>query len=250
MFIEDLRPFFNVDEFASRATLDGQEIVGILDETYDEAQLGGMAGIAGSSPRFTTPTQDLPENVEGRVLEINRTGAGSSTFWRVTAHEPDGLGVSVLRLEVFMTEQLAIQRRLLEALLAPPELASGRVYANRVDPLTVGEQDRIVINLDMSRSTPFQTLGAPIVWTTVYVVVCESRVSTGADPIAAVDALLNSAYTRIRTLPINAVGNTVEQVTVESQIKWEVERLDTLVSSATFSVVVQHRTSSNSLEVA
>lgn len=87
-FAEDLSVFFDTDEFADAATYNGATINGIFDNAYFEGQ-----GIQSSQPVFTCPTASVPNALHGD--ELVRAGV---TF-RVVGVEPDGTGVTLLRLE-------------------------------------------------------------------------------------------------------------------------------------------------------
>lgn len=91
-FVEDLAPFFDTDEFASDATLNGVAVRGIFDNAY---QLGdvGASGMASTAPVLTLATTDVPTDPVGKSVVVN------SLSFVVVAHEPDGTGVSLLLLE-------------------------------------------------------------------------------------------------------------------------------------------------------
>lgn len=92
MFEEDLDVFFNKDEFAVQAILnDSIQITGILDDNFEEA-----LGMAASGPRFTCPSEAIDgARTNDRLTVRTRVGA---TDYRVVGIEPDGKGVSVVRL--------------------------------------------------------------------------------------------------------------------------------------------------------
>lgn len=90
MFTEDFAPFMSVSEFASNATLAGQTVQGLFDNLYNGFDMGGP--VAGSSPTFTLPTASVPAVVVGVALVVN------GTTYQVVDHQPDGTGLSVLRL--------------------------------------------------------------------------------------------------------------------------------------------------------
>lgn len=90
MFVEDFSPFMSIYEFASNATLGGVPVQGLFDNQYNAFDMGG--DVAGSSPVFTLPTASVPGVVVGLALVVN------STTYQVVNHEPDGTGLSVLRL--------------------------------------------------------------------------------------------------------------------------------------------------------
>jgi hypothetical protein len=78
--------FFN--EFAVEVTLAGQPVRGIFDDAYGES-FGGM--IAGSGPMFRLPSSVAVTSGASMVH-------GSATY-TVVGIEPDGTGISLLRLE-------------------------------------------------------------------------------------------------------------------------------------------------------
>ena len=89
MFAEDLAPFFT--DFADTATLDGSSVLGIFDGDYVD-----VLTAEGSGPAFTLPTDDAVAS-HGSTLVIS-TGRGIGTY-KVRNIQPDGTGVTVLRLE-------------------------------------------------------------------------------------------------------------------------------------------------------
>lgn len=89
---EDLSAFFNTDEFAIAATLNGVAVRGIFDSAFDLASVG-VYGMAGSAPVFTLASSDVPANPVGLSL------LASAITYTVAAHEPDGTGISRLILE-------------------------------------------------------------------------------------------------------------------------------------------------------
>ena len=91
-FTEDLAPFFDTDEFAVDATLNGVAVRGIFDNSYQLGDVGGQ-GMASTAPVLTLATTDVPASPVGKSVVIN------SVSFVVAAHEPDGTGVSLLLLE-------------------------------------------------------------------------------------------------------------------------------------------------------
>lgn len=90
-FTEDLSAFFNADEHAGTAQLNGIDVIGIFENAY-VASNGGV-GMAGSEPIFTLPTVSVPAGPVG--LSFVHDGV----TYRVAEHQPDGTGVSTLYLE-------------------------------------------------------------------------------------------------------------------------------------------------------
>jgi hypothetical protein len=72
------------------AILNGSPVAGIFDNTYNAFDMGGS--LAGASPLFTLPTASVPGVVVGLALVVN------GTTYQVVNHEPDGTGLSILRL--------------------------------------------------------------------------------------------------------------------------------------------------------
>lgn len=90
MFEEDLTLFFDTADFAVPATLPGGAVVSVLfDRPYGESFDGQVAGY---SPRAMGRTEDLAALTYGDVVVID----GQS--WSVTSTQPDGHGVTTLKL--------------------------------------------------------------------------------------------------------------------------------------------------------
>lgn len=87
-FAEALTAFFDTDDFASEATVDGADVVGIFDNGYVEA----ADGAATRQPTFTLATLDVPLSPVGKAL------VHAGITYSIAHHEPDGTGVSVLFL--------------------------------------------------------------------------------------------------------------------------------------------------------
>jgi hypothetical protein len=92
-FDEDLGEFLDTDEFATAATYtpaggSAKTVNGIFDARYFEA-----LGIDGTQPAFTCVASDVPDAARGDALVID------SVDYKVSGVEPDGTGLTVLRLE-------------------------------------------------------------------------------------------------------------------------------------------------------
>ena len=90
MFTEDITAFFDTDDFAVDATLQGVAVKGIFDEGYVEP-LGNV--VEGAAPQFQCAAASVPSVAHGQSLVI-----GARTF-KIVGIEPDGTGVVILRLE-------------------------------------------------------------------------------------------------------------------------------------------------------
>ncbi len=90
MFAEDLSLFFSADEHAHQGQLAGVAVAGIFDSGYREA----LGGIAAQDPTYTLPSSSMGAADVGSPLSVEGQGA-----FVVAAIEPDGTGVTVLRLQ-------------------------------------------------------------------------------------------------------------------------------------------------------
>ena len=105
-FAEDFTAFFSPAEFAVQTTLAGVVVRGIFDNAYQLADVGG-AGMASTQPTLTLPSASVPPQVvdwfsyfaEPRVpVDLRLTIHGKN--YQIMAHEADGTGISMLRLEL------------------------------------------------------------------------------------------------------------------------------------------------------
>ena len=96
MLTEDFTVFFNTEELAQAATLDGVAVSGVMESGFDSGALSGFGDGAGSSPTFTLPSSSVPANPEGRLLVV-ASGPGAGTY-RVGNQFHDGTGVCTLSL--------------------------------------------------------------------------------------------------------------------------------------------------------
>ena len=85
-FVESTAPFFA--DFGVTATLAGADVRGIFDDAYGEA-FGGL--VAGSGPMFRLPSSIAATRGDSLVL--------GATTYTVVGIEPDGTGMTLLRLE-------------------------------------------------------------------------------------------------------------------------------------------------------
>jgi len=90
-FIEPISSFFA--DFAQTVTLDGASVSAIFDNDYELAEIGSV-GMSASGPALTLATADVPADPVGASAVVG------STSYIVAEHRPDGLGVSVLLLEL------------------------------------------------------------------------------------------------------------------------------------------------------
>ena len=107
MFVEDYSAF--LADFAVPCTVAGQAVRGIFDNGFALGDVG-MAGMAGTQPVLTVPTNLLAEDPVGQyVLMMDESDPSLSLSFTtglyqmpksylVAAHEPDGTGMSRLLL--------------------------------------------------------------------------------------------------------------------------------------------------------
>ena len=92
MFTEDLSAYINVAEFATACTINGAPVSAIFDAAYALGSVGAY-GMESSQPMLTLATADVPASPVGQPAVVNGVN------YLVTAHEPDGTGISRLLLE-------------------------------------------------------------------------------------------------------------------------------------------------------
>jgi hypothetical protein len=85
---DDLDGMMDLEVFAEQATVGGTVISVIFDDEYGEA-----LGVSGTSPAIWCKSSDVAAVAVGAAVTV---GGGSYT---VAGIEPDGTGVTVLRLQ-------------------------------------------------------------------------------------------------------------------------------------------------------
>jgi hypothetical protein len=88
--VEDFAAY--LADFGQAATLDGVAVRCIFDNGFGVGSVGQL-GMATSGPMLTLPTSSVP------AYPVGTSAVVSGTTYTVAAHEPDGTGMSVLRLE-------------------------------------------------------------------------------------------------------------------------------------------------------
>lgn len=86
MFAEDLDAFFT--DFGVDATLNSASVRVIFDAAYTDP-----LGVESVGPVATLPTADAATAAHGQTLIV------ASTTYKVRGVEPDGTGITLLRLE-------------------------------------------------------------------------------------------------------------------------------------------------------
>lgn len=88
-FSEDLSPFFNATEFADAAIVGGVAVNGIFDAAY-----AGPLSMDGSSPILWVKSASVPTVAQGDSVVVGATN------YTVAGIEPDGTGITQLRLQL------------------------------------------------------------------------------------------------------------------------------------------------------
>lgn len=90
-FTEDLSVFFRTEDFGTAAVYSGSgaTINGILDAEYEEP----MGRVQASKPVFVCRTSDVPSAAHAQTLTIG------AQVYKIVGVEPDGTGITLLKLE-------------------------------------------------------------------------------------------------------------------------------------------------------
>ena len=148
-----------------------------------------------------------------------------------------------------MSAHLAIQQAIATALLAAPAVASGNVRQNATRPVASASSQGVVVRLAQSSAPTPQVLAGPYTWQTRFEIECLARAASGtADPVAAVDGLLEAVWSRLSTL--NTTGLGVVDLRMQPTIDWQLDDSETPLASATVYLQVTHRTASTTLTAA
>ena len=139
---------------------------------------------------------------------------------------------------------IGLQNSLMAALATAPALAGGRIYANRLRPVSAASTTAMVVRLDKAEGLQM-VLGA-VDWVSSYTVECYARASGNGEPATAIDQLLSDAWARLCTLDATALGAI--DITVSPRIDWQYDDVETPLVCAAIQISVQHRTPSDSLQ--
>ena len=95
----DRASFFDKEEFAQVAEIRGHEIDGYLDEPTEFIEGIAPVFVQSTSPTFQCQTAELPTDIEeGEPISITRDD-GTIFDGEVVTSEPDGFGLTLLRLQ-------------------------------------------------------------------------------------------------------------------------------------------------------
>ncbi len=130
---------------------------------------------------------------------------------------------------------------LVAACMQTPALAGGRIWPNRLRPLSAQQTSAIVVRLVKSAARE-TTLGAHD-WRTQIDVECYGRGATGFDPAEAVDELLQSAWGRLSS--IDPAALSAMAIALNPAVEYHFEEAETPMACAIVSLVISHRTPVN-----
>jgi hypothetical protein len=141
---------------------------------------------------------------------------------------------------------LQIAQAFTAALLAtsPQPLAGGRVWLNRMRPISLADESAIVISIDTARASE-QVLGALDFESEIRIVCFVRATITGGEPAAAVDALLMAAWARVQAVNRSDLG-MLGPAQLDG-LDYDFSDLDSALVSATLRLRLQHRTTTASL---
>jgi hypothetical protein len=139
----------------------------------------------------------------------------------------------------------AIRAAVAALLTSGTALAGGRVYENRAYPLAEGVASQIHVNYVESQPAPIGISGAPVAWATTIEIQIKARASADSSAEDVADALWTDVYARVMAgQQLGGLAAYVDPGAMESQN----DQADTGVCRLTWSFVVQHDTSNNSIE--
>lgn len=139
-----------------------------------------------------------------------------------------------------------IQQALVDALLAAPALADGRVEGSRSTPVPAEWVRHIEVRLAVSNgSNPFAGRNTPTLWTSRVSVECYARANAGDDPNATLDLLLSDVATRLAALQPADLG--VTDIAPAVYIQWDWDAGGAAQALATYSFDITHDTRDSGL---
>jgi hypothetical protein len=142
---------------------------------------------------------------------------------------------------------LGISGAMLDALVAVPAVAGGRVLRGRETPLQERDTSGVRINAVNHSGAPASLAGDDIRWTSLFTVEVLARCAAGVDAEATIDPLLVATWSRINAITWPA---TVEEVDVQPAISLEIDEADKTIVRAVFAVRVTHYTDQSTLAAA
>ena len=140
-----------------------------------------------------------------------------------------------------------VQDALVAALLTPPTIVGTRVSSGRARPLPAEHENGLYVSIESISGQAVVIGGAPMDWDVVYGLEIRCRGSAGVDAMAALDPLLEAAYTRLLATqpPTGVIGWAITP-----RVRIDIEEAATPIASLQLAMNVSLRTQSASLALA
>ena len=132
----------------------------------------------------------------------------------------------------------AIALAIAASLTGVPALAGVPVFQNRLKPVPEGQAQAIVVRTE--RGAGQEVVLGMIDWQTDYAIECYGRGTTGADPAAAVDDLVQTTWACLAAVDLSAYQ--VMGATLNPDIGWDYGEAETPFACAIFRLQIIHRT--------
>lgn len=129
----------------------------------------------------------------------------------------------------------------LRTLLAAAPPIADEVTLNRQAPVPRPRGTLINVRLDSAKAQRAAVAAGPMDWSTRFEVEVYRQHEADTEPSEAVDAALQAAYERLVGQGAS-LSLGVEDVLPDADVSWEFAEGDKPVASATFSVLILHRT--------
>lgn len=132
----------------------------------------------------------------------------------------------------------------LVTLMGNAPAVANKIERARVLPMAAQDDSLVVVRLGGSEGDGYAMQGAPVNWDTTLTLECHAR-STTLTPDAAVDALLQAVYARLKT--DETLGGLIQGWKPQSSIEWDFESKGERVGYAAITLTAMHRTSAGVL---
>ena len=141
------------------------------------------------------------------------------------------------------TASRAIALAITASLSSAPALAGVPVFQNRLKPLPENQAQAIVVRTE--RSAGQEVVLGMTDWQTDYTIECYGRGTSGVDPAAAIDDLVQVVSQRLVSVDLS--DYQVMSTALNPDIGWDYGEAETPFACAIFRLQIIHRTSSASL---
>jgi hypothetical protein len=140
-----------------------------------------------------------------------------------------------------------VQDAIVAALQSAPAVAGGRVHAGRDRSMPAEHTTDVAVSLVDMQAEQIALTGAPVDWSVQYAVTLRARGSDTVNAVAAIDPLLEAAYTRlVSTQPPTGVMGWL----LQPRMRLDIEEAATPIASLDLVLDVRLRTSPGGLAIA